>query len=305
MHRATPDELPHVMALLDQRTEWLRTLGTDQWSTRAFAPVMRGAIERGETWLLWDGDDAIATLSLTTIADKDFWTRDERLEPAFYLSKLATHLDRRGAGLGALLIDWAADYANARGVLWLRWDVWRANTELQNYYVNLGARLLRVVDVEGRHSGALFELSKAPAPLDVTTVSTPVPIAALPSHHKHVREDRDEPLTGDQSGNQPGYEEVQLVDDWIIPNLGATSGYPATNVSVSAKSEPVLFDAGDGWHLKGFFSQPVDDTWPPHLNPTLLRRGHAYRLQLGDRPDTIDLYGDDEQPALGSDRTGS
>lgn len=172
MRRAAAEDLPAVMSLLDARTQWLRARDTDQWSTRAFQPVMEGAIERGETWLLCEDGQAVATLTMNTTADPDFWTHDEQTTPAFYLSKLATSLDHKGRGLGALLIDWAAGYACEHGILWLRWDVWRTNVELQNYYRSIGATPLRVVNIPGRYSGALFELSATPrADLGITTIA--------------------------------------------------------------------------------------------------------------------------------------
>lgn len=280
MRRATPADLPHVMTLLDQRTAWLRDRGTDQWSTREFAPVMRDAVDRGDTWLLWDGDTPVATLTMTTMADPDFWTPDERRTPALYLSKLATTLDRRGDGLGALLIDWAAGYAGARGVHWLRWDVWKTNTRLQDYYRSLGARLLRIVDKPGRHSGALFALSRKGPALDITTDTAFAPLATLPSHRFVPRTTWVDELP---TGNPLGYDRVDIIDNLIL------IGEPEP--SVTPDSKPVVFDAGDGWHAKTFFSHPVE-SWPPELDPALLRPGRLYRLQLGTEPSTVDFYGD-------------
>uniref|UniRef100_UPI003F492079 GNAT family N-acetyltransferase n=1 Tax=Amycolatopsis sp. CA-096443 TaxID=3239919 RepID=UPI003F492079 len=280
MRRASGDDVPRVMALLDRRTDWLRDRGSDQWSTRAFAPLMHAAVDRGETWLLWDGDDAVATLTMTTTADPDFWTRDERLVPALYLSKLATDPGRSGEGLGAMLVDWAAGYAGDRGVLWLRWDVWRTNTRLQDYYRGIGGRLLRIVDRPCRHSGALFDLSRAPRALDITTDTAHAPIAALPSrpfvHHATWIDER-------PTGNPVGRTRVEIVDDWPLPD-----GLP---LSVTPTHRPVLFDAGDGWHVNTFSAQPVE-TWPPALDPALLRPGHPYRLQLGEAGTGVQLYGD-------------
>lgn len=281
MRQATIDDHGQVMALLDARTTWLQSQGTDQWSTRAFSPVMADAIERGETWLLYDDDQAIATLTLTTIADPDFWSPEERLVPAYYLSKLATRLDRRGEGLGALLIDWATGYASERGVLWLRWDVWRNNAKLQQYYRDLGAHQIRTVEKPGRHSGVLFQLSRAPRPLDVTTATEFGPIATLPSHpFVIIRGDEFDALS---TGNSTAREHCLIINDWML-----TDAIPA---QVTEQHRPVLFDAGDGWHIRSHFAYALDP-WPPTLDATLLHRGHTYRLQLGDEdPNTVVLFG--------------
>ncbi|MGW5703814.1 GNAT family N-acetyltransferase [Amycolatopsis japonica] len=300
MHRATISDLPAVMSLLDARTAWLRTRETNQWTTREFEPVMRDAINRGETWLLTEAGRPVATLTLTTVADSDFWTLEERRTPAFYLSKLATRLDRKGEGLGAFLIDWAADYATKRGVLWLRWDVWRTNVDLQNYYLRLGATLIRTVDVPGRHSGALFELSKAArTDLDISTATEFAPVLTLPST---ARESAAEILPVDlygyagvdSAGNQLGHEFRRIVDGWKISPLHTADIHDPTValVSVSQHVRPLLHDAGDGWHLRGTFSKPVGDTWPTRLDPAALRRGQVYRLQLSTDQRAVQLFGD-------------
>ncbi|QXV63507.1 GNAT family N-acetyltransferase [Amycolatopsis sp. TNS106] len=299
MHRATISDLSAVMSLLDARTAWLRTRETNQWTTRDFEPVMRDAIDRGETWLLTEAGHPVATLTLTTVADSDFWTIEERRAPAFYLSKLATRLDRKGEGLGALLIDWAADYAGNRGVLWLRWDVWRTNVELQNYYLNLGATLTRTVDVPGRHSGALFELSKAARPgLDISTATDFAPVLTLPStERRSAAEILPVDLYGyagvDSAGNQLGHEYCRIVDGWKTNPLHTADLHDPTvaPVSVSQRHRPLLHDAGDGWHLQGAFSKPVGD-WPAQLDPATLRRGQVYRLQLSTDQTAVQLFGD-------------
>lgn len=293
MRRAASADLPVVMSLLDERTVWLRTRQTNQWSTREFAPVMEEAIDRGETWLLWEGDQAVATLTLTTIADFDFWSREERLTPAFYLSKLATRLDRKGRGLGELLIDWASMYAVNRGVLWLRWDVWRTNRHLQGYYRSLGADLVRIAEVPGRHSGALFQHCIAPKPdLDIDTAVTFAPVATLAS--RRLTSDS-ELFNDDPACNQPGHEEVRLVEGWVTNSLSqppSSASTPRLPLAVTTKHRPVLFDSGDGWHLKGMFSQPVEDAWPAELAPSALRRGQVYQLRFSARGNAVDLCGD-------------
>lgn len=82
-------------------------------------------------------------MTTTTVADANFWTLDERAEPAIYVAKLATALDVSGNGLDALLIDRANAYASKRGIPRLRWDVWRSNRELQEYYAKVRGTYLR------------------------------------------------------------------------------------------------------------------------------------------------------------------
>lgn len=165
MRRAVNDDLGAVMDLLDQRIAWLRKQGSDQWNTgRDFHNRMVNNIAHRETWLLFDGDRAIGTVSLTSQGDTDFWTPEELAQPALYVGKMATSTARAGEGIGGLMIAWSRDWAARQGFTIVRWDVWRTNSELQNYYRSLGARHVRTVDVADRWSGALFEVAADPQP---------------------------------------------------------------------------------------------------------------------------------------------
>jgi hypothetical protein len=59
------------------------------------------------------------------------------------------------------------DHASKSGRDIVRWDAWRTNPQLQDYYRSIGAQHLRTVDVADRWSGALFEV---PAKVDETLV---------------------------------------------------------------------------------------------------------------------------------------
>ncbi|MGB6161277.1 MAG: GNAT family N-acetyltransferase [Pseudonocardiaceae bacterium] len=159
MRRASVADLPAVMALLDERTRWLHERGSKQWNTgRDFETLIGDAIGRRNTWLLRDDDASLATLTLTSDGDTDFWTPEELREPALYLGKMASALRRSGEGLGSLMLSWAQDWAARSGFDSLRWDVWRTNNQLQDYYRSIGGRYVRTVQVAGRWSGALFEI---------------------------------------------------------------------------------------------------------------------------------------------------
>lgn len=165
MARAKADDLDEVMSLLSQRIQWLHDRGSDQWNTgRPFRTRMENSISRGETWLLRDGTTPIATVTISTDGDRDFWSPDELSVHAFYVEKMASSIERSGEGLGRLLLSWVQNWAAETGVKVVRWDVWRTNTRLQNYYKSIGARHLRTEDVTNRWSGALFELDAIEVP---------------------------------------------------------------------------------------------------------------------------------------------
>ena len=159
MHRAGAADLPEVMALLDERTRWLHERGSEQWNTgRNFEARIVDAIGRRDTWLLRDDGASIATLTMTSDGDPDFWTPEELKEPALYLGKMASTVRRSGEGLGSLMLSWAQDWAARSGFDSLRWDVWRTNEQLQDYYRSVGGRYIRTVQAAHRWSGALFQI---------------------------------------------------------------------------------------------------------------------------------------------------
>lgn len=159
MHRAGPADLDEVMALLNERIRWLHERGSEQWNTgRDFKASIADSVDRRNTWLLRDGDAFIGTLTVSSVGDPDFWTPEELKDPALYVGKMASPVRRRGEGLGRLMLLWAQDWAARSGFELLRWDVWRTNKQLQEYYRSIGGQYLRTVHPAHRWSGALFQI---------------------------------------------------------------------------------------------------------------------------------------------------
>jgi GNAT superfamily N-acetyltransferase len=159
MHWADSADLPEVMALLDERRRWLAGRGNDQWNIgRAFEARMANSIDRRETLLLRDDGASIATFTMTPEGDPDFWSPEELMESALYLGKMASTVHRRGEGLGSLMLSWSQDWAARSGFDSLRWDVWRTNSQLQDYYRSIGGQYIRTVHAAHRWSGALFQI---------------------------------------------------------------------------------------------------------------------------------------------------
>ncbi|WP_328443159.1 GNAT family N-acetyltransferase [Amycolatopsis sp. NBC_00438] len=100
---------------------------------------------------------AVATMTLHDEPPEGFWLAEDDPSAALYLSHLA--VDRRfaGRGVGTWLLDEAEREAVRRGKVWLRLDAWKTNTRLHAYYLRHGFRPVRIADVPGRGSGALFQ----------------------------------------------------------------------------------------------------------------------------------------------------
>jgi GNAT superfamily N-acetyltransferase len=217
IRQASADQFDTVFELLAEGVSWLRSKGLDQWSTwEKWRDKMRPSLERGDVWLLCDGDSVIGTVTVETNGDSDFWTTGELGEAAGYVSKLAIRRDRAGDELGRLLLDWAGDHAYRYGCDWLRLDAWKGNERLHAYYLDRGWTYLRTAEAPGRHSGALFQIVARPLGEAMRSRLREVP--EIPAIDSIMRV----PDSPDEAGNwQPGHThqvtEFTIKYPWLSP----------------------------------------------------------------------------------------
>lgn len=159
LRRAQPGDLPGVLALLADTSEWLHSQGVRQWPRGGFGPErIEPLIEQGTLYLLDLGwFDPVATIALDGAADPEFWSASDRPSEALYVHKLAVSRGWAGEGVGDALLDWAGGCVEDAGLRWLRLDCAKDNPRLQDYYRRRGFTHLRTVDLPHRASGALFQ----------------------------------------------------------------------------------------------------------------------------------------------------
>ncbi len=167
-----PGDLDAVSGLVRKAAEWLRTSkDTDQWAKpwpdRARQRErMQNDLLKGKTWLVWDGETAVATITVDTdepvdLNEQPVWPEHERHRSALYVRRIVVARTHSGCGLGAALLDWAADVAKRdHGAAQIRIDVWTTNRELHAYYE--GQHFTRLAgrdpgELTGYPSQALFE----------------------------------------------------------------------------------------------------------------------------------------------------
>jgi GNAT superfamily N-acetyltransferase len=168
----TPGDLHEVRRFVRGAAEWLQTAKhTDQWAIpwpdrASQRNRMRNDLLKGKTWLLWDHDVAIGTVTIDTdepltADDRPVWPSSENHEPVLYVRRVIVGRSHAGLGLGAALLDWAAHVADRDyGVQLIRVDVWTTNRALHAYYER--QRFVRrrgrdSVELGGYPSQALFE----------------------------------------------------------------------------------------------------------------------------------------------------
>jgi GNAT superfamily N-acetyltransferase len=129
---ASPRQLDDVLAVLDEAAAWLHGRQVAQWPPRFEPSWVEGAIGRGETWLVQVGAAIGGTVTLD-LADP-VW--DGFPGRALYVHRMAVR--RRAAGLGAVILGWAAGIARERGRESLRLDCVTSNERLRAYYEAAG-----------------------------------------------------------------------------------------------------------------------------------------------------------------------
>jgi GNAT superfamily N-acetyltransferase len=166
---AVPGDLDKVVGLIREAGDWLGSKGIDQWQKPW--PDRAGERERilndlfkGKTWMVRDGKTTVATITIDTDEPLDMngrpvWPPDGTHRSALYVRRVIVSRRYARLGLGAALLDWAADVAKRDyGAELIRVDVQTTNLKLHAYYE--GQRFTRCPDPQGLGdypSQALFE----------------------------------------------------------------------------------------------------------------------------------------------------
>ncbi|MBY8879096.1 GNAT family N-acetyltransferase [Actinacidiphila acidipaludis] len=157
MRPAKPSELGTVEDLLTEASVWLAQRGIDQWQFPPHRDRITHAIEHGECFIAEMDGTIIGTITLDAHPDPEFWVADDEPNDALYVHRMAVTRKAAGAGVGAVMLEWASKRAAEAGKGWLRLDAWRTNEGLHRYYTDQGFTLVRIVSLAHRGSGALFQ----------------------------------------------------------------------------------------------------------------------------------------------------
>jgi GNAT superfamily N-acetyltransferase len=142
---ATTHDLGQLLGFRVEAASWLSRLGTDQWRRPYPADRLLAAIEAGTVYMLRDGGETAATITLTSEAEEGLWNEGELAEPSMFVNKLTVSRDYAGRNLGGRLLDWAGDRSFHAGAKWLRLDAWTTNEALHRYYLGQGFHHVRTV----------------------------------------------------------------------------------------------------------------------------------------------------------------
>ena len=129
---AAAGQLDDVLAVLDEAAAWLHRREVVQWPSRFEPSWVQGAVDRGEVWLVRVGE----TISATVTLDRADRVWDGVPGSALYVHRMAVR--RPAAGLGAVILAWAAAVARERDLEALRLDCVASNARLRAYYEAAG-----------------------------------------------------------------------------------------------------------------------------------------------------------------------
>ena len=155
---ALPGDLEKVLGLVREAAEWLGSEGIDQWQEPW--PDRAGQRERilndllkGKTWLMRDGRTTVATITIDAdepldLCERPVWPPDKSQRPALYVRRVIVSRRYAQRGLGAAMLDWAANVAKRdHGAELIRIDVRTTNRKLHAYYQ--GRHFTRCQDPQG------------------------------------------------------------------------------------------------------------------------------------------------------------
>jgi len=162
--RSRPAELADLALIQrwrQERVEWLRCRGSDQWSESGltgddFAHRVAESIAARGTWILERNGIPVGTIAVDTMSDPGLWSPAE-LDGAYVLHRMIVPTAAAGTGVGDALLAHADALARARGKKRLILDAWTSNAKLHAYYEKRGFRRVRTVENHWTPSAALFE----------------------------------------------------------------------------------------------------------------------------------------------------
>lgn len=149
------DDVDALLQLRDDLARWQASLGVKGWQPGELRRQTIAAQVRSGEWHVLREDAITAALRLL-FDDHVMW--GERAPDSVYVHGLMVARSHAGRGLGAAMLDWAAERARAAGRERIRLDCIEDNPGLVGYYERLGyVRVGRRQFAPPVHSVALFE----------------------------------------------------------------------------------------------------------------------------------------------------
>ncbi|HLK60472.1 MAG TPA: GNAT family N-acetyltransferase [Chthonomonadaceae bacterium] len=143
LRQAEPEDLEAILAVFDATLAWMNALGNvKQWGVTPFSQLpqmvtrFRRHLEEDTVFVAVKAGEIVGAIVVTFAPPPYCWQGAE--EPAAYIEPFATAPSLRGAKVGHLLLQKAAQYALQQGRQRLRLDCFAENPVLPAYYEGAG-----------------------------------------------------------------------------------------------------------------------------------------------------------------------
>ncbi|BBH20636.1 putative N-acetyltransferase YesJ [Paenibacillus baekrokdamisoli] len=141
--QAKPEDTEAVLQLLVRTAEWLKSMGSTQWSGLLQGQDSHNtpeAIKRGEVYIFKKKSVLVGMVMLMQKAsawDIELWG-DEGHESSVYLHRLAINRDEAGKDLGRQIVNWAGSGIHFAGKDRVRLDCLAYHEKLNAFYTSCG-----------------------------------------------------------------------------------------------------------------------------------------------------------------------
>jgi GNAT superfamily N-acetyltransferase len=151
IQQGTAADAERLLALFDDAVAWLAARGqTGQWGSEPFSARPKN-VERARGWAasggLWFATDDGADAGAIVLGDAHDYVPPPAV-PELYVQVLLTAASHRGLGVGASLIEHAAELARRQGAEQMRVDCWAGVDALPAAYERLGFTRTGSFDVD-------------------------------------------------------------------------------------------------------------------------------------------------------------
>lgn len=131
----TNDDLEDVLWLFQQAMELQGRNGYKVWEDVDKAGLQKD-IENGLQYKIVQGNDMLCIFSIQ-YSDPFIW-RDRDRDDAIYLHRIVVNPNFKGQKQFQKVLDWAKDFAQSKGLQFVRMDTWADNLKIIEYYKSFG-----------------------------------------------------------------------------------------------------------------------------------------------------------------------
>lgn len=146
---AESSDIDAIMACITDAQALLRSCGVDQWQDGyPTAKIILNDIARGESFVLTEGDNIVATAVISFAGEPTYTTIEgewKNSNPYAVIHRLAVHSTARGKGYAKAFFDYAELLCSKRSISDIRVDTHADNRIMQGLLEGLGYRYCGVI----------------------------------------------------------------------------------------------------------------------------------------------------------------